>query len=121
MAAIDINSEVADLDRALSSIEAVLDPDADLAYVEALMSNQRFTGVVNLIAGVLITLLAAQLRGGGKISRRWLAGVIALTIFAIQTAGLASIAIVVLLAVAALFLFRPAANLYIRTKWEEKQ
>ena len=103
------------------------DPNADLDYIDALMSNQRFTGAVNIIAGILIALLAAQLRGGGKISRRWLAGVIALTIFvnvaafAIQTAGVASIAAVVLLAVAALFLFRPAANLYIRTTWAEKQ
>ena len=39
MAAIDINSEVADLDRALSSIEAVLDPDAKRAEIVALQEE----------------------------------------------------------------------------------
>lgn len=98
------------------------DPTADPAYVEAALDNQRFAGWWNIAAGILVVLLATQLRGGGKISRRWLAAVIGLTIFvnvaafAIQVAGLASILIVIILAFAALFLFRPASNLYLREK-----
>lgn len=103
------------------------DPNADLAYVEAFTRNARFVGVWDIAAGILIAMLAAQLRGGGRMSRRWLAGVIALTIFVnvaavvIRVGAIGLILIVIILAFAALFLFRPASNLYIRTKWAEKK
>ena len=79
----------------------------------------RFIGVYSIIAGLTVAALAAQLRSGGRISRRILVGVFALSIFfniaafAIQVSGLASVVICVLLGVAAVMIFRPDANAYI--------
>lgn len=101
------------------------DPNEDPAIIDSFLLNMRFNAWFNIIAALVIAVLAAQLRGGGRISRRWLAGVIALSLFvnvasfAIQVGGLGLMVIVVFLAFAALFLFRPAANEYMQKKSEE--
>lgn len=96
------------------------DPDAAPEVIEAYHRNVRFIGIYNIIAGLVIAALGAQLKAGGRISRRVLAGVIALSIFfniaafAIQVGGLAMVAVCVLLGVAAVLVFRPDSNDYIR-------
>ncbi|GAB3708424.1 hypothetical protein [Corynebacterium nasicanis] len=98
------------------------DPGAAPELIEAYHRNIRFIGVYNIIAGLVIAAVAAQLKSGGRISRRVLAGVFALSIFfniaafAIQVGGLAMVAICVLLGVAAVLVFRPASNDYMRRK-----
>lgn len=102
------------------------DPEAAPEVIDAYHRNVRFIGVYNIIAGLVVAALGAQLKSGGKISRRVLAGVIALTIFfniaafAIQVGGLAMVAICVLLGVAAVMVFRPDANAYIRRMSDER-
>lgn len=96
--------------------------DVDQVLIDAFMRNLRFIGAYNLIAGLVIAVLAAQLKGGGRISRRWLAGVIGLSLFfniaafAVQVGGLGLGVIVVLLALSALLIFRPSANEFMRQK-----
>ena len=98
------------------------DPDASREVIDAYHRNVRFIGVYNIIAGLFIAALGAQLKSGGRISRRVLAGVIAVSIFfniaafAIQVGGLALVAICVLLGVAAVLVFRPDSNDYMRQK-----
>ena len=95
------------------------DPGVSAEVVDAFHRNVRFIGVYNIIAGLTVAALAAQLRSGGRISRRILVGVFALSIFfniaafAIQVSGLAAVVICVLLGVAAVMIFRPGANAYI--------
>ncbi|RNE48952.1 hypothetical protein C5L39_06615 [Corynebacterium alimapuense] len=92
---------------------------ASQEVIDAFLSNVRFMGVFNIVAGLVIAALVAQLKSGSVISRRVLVGVIVVTIFsnvvafAIQVGGIAMIVIVVLLAVAALLMFRPDASRYI--------
>ncbi len=94
--------------------------NVDQTLIDAFMRNVRFVAVFNIIAGLAIAALAAQLKGGGRISRRWLAGVIGLSLFfnvaafVIQVGGLGLGVIVVLLAFSALFIFRPSANEFMR-------
>ncbi|AJE32150.1 hypothetical protein B842_01470 [Corynebacterium humireducens NBRC 106098 = DSM 45392] len=94
-------------------------PDVSAEVIAAFHRNVRFIGVYNIIAGLTVAALAAQLRSGGRISRRILVGVFALSIFfniaafAIQVSGLAAVVICVLLGVAAVMIFRPDANAYI--------
>lgn len=96
------------------------DPSASLEVIEAFRRNVRFIGVFNILAGLVIAALAAQLKIGGKISRRVLALVFALAVFfniaafAIQVGGLAMVLIVILLGVAAVMIFRPDANRYVQ-------
>lgn len=96
------------------------DPGASQELIDAFHRNARFIGVVNIIGGLTVAALAAQLQAGGRISRRWLAGVFALAIFfniaafAIQVGGLAMVLICVLLGVAAVLIFRPDANRYMQ-------
>lgn len=96
------------------------DPAASADVVDAFRRNLRFIGVFNIVAGLVIAALAAQLKAGGRISRRVLVVVFALAVFfniaafAIQVGGLAMVIIVLLLAVAAVMIFRPDANRYIR-------
>ncbi|WJY62437.1 hypothetical protein CATRI_01640 [Corynebacterium atrinae] len=86
--------------------------------IEAFHRNVRFVAIFNVVAGVLVAALAAQLKSAGLVSRRVLIVVIALAVFcnvaafAIQVGGLAMIVIVILLAVAAFLVFRPASNRY---------
>ena len=95
------------------------DPGVSAEVVDAFHRNVRFIGVYSIIAGLTVAALAAQLRSGGRISRRILVGVFALSIFfniaafAIQVSGLAAVVICVLLGVAAVMIFRPDANAYI--------
>lgn len=95
------------------------DPGVDQEFIDAFLDNVRFLGGYNIIAGLVLAILAAQLKKGGKLSRRWLTGVIALTLFfnvaalAIQVGGFGLGLIVVLLALVALLIFRPASNRYI--------
>lgn len=106
-----------------SGLVMVAMPDGDRVgaapeVIEAFHRNVRFVAIFNIVAGVLVAALAAQLKSGGLISRRVLIVVIALAVFcnvaafAIQVGGLAMILIVILLAVAAFLVFRPAANRY---------
>ncbi|QGU03670.1 hypothetical protein CETAM_01930 [Corynebacterium comes] len=96
------------------------DSGASADMIQAFGRNVRFIGAFNIIAGLVIAALAAQLKVGGRISRRVLAAVFALAVFfntaafAIQVGGFAMVLIVVLLGVAAVMLFRPDANEYIR-------
>lgn len=96
------------------------DPEAAADVIDAFRRNLRFVGGFNIVAGLMIAALAAQLQAGGKISRRVLLVVFALAVFfniaafAIQVGGLAMVLIVLLLAVAAVLIFRPDANRYIR-------
>lgn len=102
------------------------DPDAAPEVIDAYHRNVRFIGIYNIIAGLVIAALGAQLKSGGRISRRVLAAVMALTIFfniaafAIQVGGLAMVAVCVLLGVAAVLVFRPDANAYIRRMSDER-
>ncbi len=95
------------------------DPGVDQELIDAFLRNVRFLGGYNIVAGLVLAALAAQLKKGGKLSRRWLTGVIALTLFfnvaalAIQVGGFGLGLIVVLLALVALLIFRPSANRYV--------
>ena len=93
-------------------------PEASAEVIAAFHRNMRFIGVYNIIAGLTVAALAAQLKSGDRVFRRVLAGVFALSIFfniaafAIQVSGLAAVVICVLLGVAAVMIFRPDANAY---------
>ena len=97
-------------------------PEAGRDLIDAFRSNLRFVGIANIIAGLLVAALAAQLRSGSRLSRRILVVVIALAVFlnivafAIQVGGLAMILIVILLAAAAFMMFRSDANHYVAYK-----
>lgn len=96
------------------------DPGASAEVIEAFRRNVRFIGAFDVIAGLVIAALAAQLKAGGRISRRVLAAVVAVAVFfnvaafAIQVGGFAMLLIVLLLAAAAVMIFRPDANRYMR-------
>lgn len=86
--------------------------------IDAYLRNVNFIGIFNIIAGLLIAALAAQLKTGGKVSRRVLAGVIGLALFfniaafAIQVGGFSHVVIVLLLIIALLMMFRADSNRY---------
>ncbi|MDR7328432.1 hypothetical protein [Corynebacterium guangdongense] len=102
-------------------------PDADYAYIQSYMFNLRFTAVWNITAAVILALLAAQLRTGHKLARRWLAAVITLTSmlnlisFLLNVTGFAGILILVLLVLALLLLFRPSSNAFMDREWEARR
>lgn len=96
------------------------DAGASAEVIEAFRRNIRFLGSFNIIAGLVIAALAAQLKVGGRISRRVMAVVFALAVFfnivafAIQVGGFSMLLIVVLLGAAAVMLFRPESNRHIQ-------
>lgn len=95
------------------------DPQAETAYREAVVRNQQFIGVVDIIGGVLIAGLTARLPGGSRLARRALLVVLFLgclanlLAFGIRAGGFALALIAVLLGVAALMLFHSSINSYI--------
>lgn len=102
-------------------------PDADYAYIESYMFNLRVTAVWNIAAAVVMALLAARLRVGDKVARRWLAAAIALTSamnlisFLLSVTGIVGILIMVLLVLALLLLFRPTSNAFIDREWAARR
>lgn len=102
------------------SLGYVGDPAATPERQQWFMTNMRIVAWWNIGAGLTMSLFAAQLRTGSRMSRRVLTVLIALTMFInmagfiILVSGLASVAITVLLAFALLFMYRPVANEFIR-------
>ena len=100
--------------------DRVADPGVSREVVDAFHRNVRFISVYNILAALLLAACSAQLRGGGMISRRILAGVIALSVFfniaafAIQVGGVAMVAVCVVLGVALVLLFRPGSTSYMQ-------
>lgn len=92
---------------------------ADTAMRTAFMRNMWFVAVMNIILALVMGAAASYLRQGSRNARRIVAACIALACvfnvmaFAIRVGGLALMLVVVLLAFASLFLFRPAVNAYI--------
>ncbi len=102
-------------------------PDADYAFIESYMFNLRITAVWNIVAALVMALLAVRLRTGHKPARRWLAAVIALTSavnlmsFLLSVTGFAGILIMVLLILALLLIFRPSSNAFVDREWEARR
>lgn len=102
------------------------DPDAPAEVISAFRRNVRFIGAFNIIGGLVVAALAAQLKSGGRISRRIMAAVFALAVFfnvvafAIQVGGFAMLIIVGLVAGAAVMVFRPDANRYMERMGERE-
>ncbi|WP_291313279.1 hypothetical protein [Corynebacterium sp. UBA2622] len=98
-------------------------PDgADEAFRDVFMLNMRFAAVGDILLGLGIGGCAAYLERGSRAARRWAAVLAAAGIFlniaafALKVSSWASFVIVLILAVAAWFMFRPASNAYIDVK-----
>ncbi|MHA2787981.1 hypothetical protein ACXZ66_02365 [Corynebacterium sp. S7] len=95
---------------------------ADTEMRDAYMRNMWFLSVFNIVAALIMGGAAPYLRQGSKKARRILAVCIALACFfnvagfALRVGGLVMMVIVVILAFAALFIFRPTSNAYISAK-----
>jgi hypothetical protein len=93
--------------------------DAPAAFQEQVVNNQRFIGGINAFAGVVVAALTSQVARSGKNVRRGLLALIVLLVlvnllaFVVQMGGIGLAVIAVLLAVAALLLYRPSASDYI--------
>lgn len=94
--------------------------DAPAEYREAFMMNLRIVAGGNIILALCIGATAAQLSKRNRGARRWLLAFIAIAAginvlgFVFTVSGLMSIFLVVLLAMAAVLIFRPASNAYMR-------
>lgn len=103
------------------------DPDMDFAFIRTYMFNLRITAVWNIVAAIILALLAAQLSKGNRIARRWLAAVIGLSSamnlisFLLGVTGFAGVLILVLLVLALLFLFRPSSNAFMDREWAARR
>ncbi|WP_018297846.1 hypothetical protein [Corynebacterium lubricantis] len=92
---------------------------ADTELRDAYMRNMWFMAIFNVIVALVMGGAASYLRKGSKNARRVVAVCIALACFfnalafALRVGALSMMVIVVLLAFAALFIFRPTANAYI--------
>lgn len=101
---------------------------APLDVIAAYEKNLRFVAVGNIVVALLLTVAASYLRRGSLVGRRWF-GVLLfagaflnLAGFIVSVVGLASIVVVVLLAFAGMFAFRPAANHFVSEKtWERRR
>lgn len=95
---------------------------ADTEMRDAYMRNMWFMSIFNILVGLVMGGAASYLRMGSKNARRIVAVCIALACFfnaaafALRVGALSMMVVVVLLALAALFIFRPAANAYISAK-----
>lgn len=94
---------------------------ASEAVAEYLRTNRYFVAISNMVAAVIIALIAAQLTTGSRWPRRIITVVIAFTLFsniaalALGVGGLALLFIPMLLMVALVLLYRPAANRFINS------
>lgn len=103
------------------------DPDADYDVINYFMRNLRFTAYGNILAAVILTVLATRLRSGNKVARRWITGVIVLVCalnivsYLLGIAGFGSVLIMVLLILALLMIFRPSSNAFIDREWAARK
>lgn len=87
--------------------------DADAAFKELVVENQKFIGGINAFSGIVIAALTSQIPRGGKNVRRILLAIILLSVlvdlisFVTRSGGFALALIAILLALGALLLFRP--------------
>lgn len=99
--------------------------DAPLDVIASYESNLRIVAIGNIVLALLLTAAASYLRRGSVVGRRWLgvglfiSAFLNIAGFIVSVVGLASIVIVVLVAFAGMFAFRPAANEFVReTTWD---
>ena len=96
--------------------EAGVSPDVRAAVVR----NQRFVAVFNIVAALVIAVLASRLKSGSSMSRKWLLGVVLVVViadllaFVVKAGGFAFGIIPVLLAAAGLAMYSEPANTYFR-------
>ncbi|QGU06355.1 hypothetical protein COCCU_01980 [Corynebacterium occultum] len=85
----------------------------------AVRNNLAFVGVLNLVAGILISALAPQLKKGSRDSRRWLLGVIIIATllnlisFVILREPFSLALVAALLMISGVVIFQPSATAYI--------
>lgn len=96
--------------------------DAPLDIAQTFQTNKWVVGIGNIVLALFMTVAASYLRRGSRVARRWLsvllflAGGLNLAGFVVSVAGLAAIVIIAFVAFAAMFLYRPAANEFIRER-----
>lgn len=90
--------------------------DVDADYMDVVVTNQKFIGTLNGLAGVAIVALASQVARSGKNIRRFLLALSLLVVLVdllsfVTRAGGPSLAVIaILVAFATLLLFRPAVS-----------
>ncbi len=95
---------------------------ADEAFRAPFMRNMRFVAWGDILLALALAGCAAYLERGSRAARRWAAALAAAAIFlnvvafALRVSSWASFVLVLLLGVAAWFLFRPASNAYVDEK-----
>ncbi|WKD56785.1 hypothetical protein CAPI_01035 [Corynebacterium capitovis DSM 44611] len=95
---------------------------ADQSFRYAYMVNMRVVAWGDVLLALGLGGTASYFERGSRVARRWAAAFVAVGIFlnaaafALQVAGWSVLVIVVLLSVAALCMFRPAANAFIDSK-----
>ncbi|MBV7282503.1 hypothetical protein [Corynebacterium sp. TAE3-ERU30] len=105
------------------------DPAAPLEFQDSVVRNQRIVGFFNMVLGLVIAGLAAQLHSGSIRSRRILLLVLAIVIvldvmaFVFRFVGLSFGLIPMVLALGGLAIFRPTANDYVAacSAWRKKR
>lgn len=105
-----------------------VDPDLSADAAAYLERNWRFVAVANTVCAVALGCLVPQMASGSQWGRRIVAGVMGLACLvnigaiALGVGGMALLVIPVLMAVAALLMFRPAANSFVQEKtWEKRR
>lgn len=101
------------------------DPNVSPELVAAVELNQQVVGIYNIVAGFLIAVLMTQVRRAVKYARRWVVGIVMLTVivdliaFTVKAAGAGIAIIPLLLATGALIIYRPAVNTYVAYRNDE--
>ena len=101
--------------------------DTDAQYQEVVVNNQRFIGMVNGLAGIVIAALISQVPRSGKNIRRLLLAIALLVVLVdllsfVTRAGGPSLALIaLLLAAGCLLLFRPDVNDLVAQNHRTKQ
>ncbi|APT91826.1 hypothetical protein CPHO_01670 [Corynebacterium phocae] len=96
------------------------------AWAEYFQNNRHFVAGANLVAAVIISVLAPQLSRAMKHARTGLAAVVFISCFfniaaiAVGVGGLMLVVIVVLLLTATVLMYRPQANEFIRERNRER-
>lgn len=94
--------------------------DWNAEHAENVRSNMRFVAWFNLVGALLVGLCAPQVRAGSRVWRRWVAALLVLLVvgnmiaLVAKVVGPAVLLSLVVFAAAAVAMFRPDANGYIR-------
>ncbi|OFT83235.1 hypothetical protein HMPREF3101_06510 [Corynebacterium sp. HMSC29G08] len=103
----------------LGFLGTYLPPDLDTDVTKSLLLNTRIVAVGNIVLALGLAACAAFFERGSKRARRFASVLVMLAVFInlagffVHAVGFAAFVIVILLAFAGFFMFRPAANAFV--------